>query len=69
MPLGAEVGLGPNNIVLDGDPAPTTERDTAAPSTFRPLSIVAKRSLISAAAELLYFVVARACITAIRLYG
>jgi len=30
MPLGAEVGLGPGDIVLDGDPAPFTERGTAA---------------------------------------
>jgi len=30
MPLGAEVGLGPGDIVLDGDPAPSTERGTAA---------------------------------------
>jgi len=29
MPLGREVGLGPGNIVLDGDPAPTRKRDTA----------------------------------------
>ena len=31
MPLGMEVGLGPGDIVLDGDPAPPTERGTAAP--------------------------------------
>ena len=31
MPLGVEVGLGPGDIVLDGDPAPpSTERGTAA---------------------------------------
>jgi len=30
MPLGMEVGLGPGDIVLDGDPAPP-KRDTAAP--------------------------------------
>jgi len=30
MSLGTEVGLGPGNIVLDGDPAPT-ERGTTAP--------------------------------------
>jgi len=50
MPLGKEVGLGPGHIVLDGDPAPTT----AAPH-FRPMPIVAKRSPISATAELLHF--------------
>jgi len=51
MLLGTEVGPGPGDIVLDGDPALRTERNTAAP-TFRPISIVAKRSPISAAAEL-----------------
>jgi len=49
MPLGKEVGLGPGHIVLDGDPALT-----AAPPHFRPMPIVAKRSPISATAELLY---------------
>jgi len=52
MPLGVEVGLGPGDIVLDGDPATVTERGTAAP-TFRPMCIVVKRSSISATAELL----------------
>ena len=32
MPLGTEVGLGPGHIVLDGDPAIPTKRDTAAPN-------------------------------------
>jgi len=46
MPLGTEVGLGPGDIVLDGDPDPTTKRGTAAhphfgPCLFRPMSIVA----------------------------
>jgi len=31
MQLGTEVGLGPGDIVLHGDPAPPTERGTAAP--------------------------------------
>ena len=70
MPLGVEVGLGHNHIVLDGDPASTTERGTAAPPPLlrlmdgrmqasvhpynpRTMSIVAKRSPISATAELL----------------
>jgi len=51
MPLGTEVGLGSGDIVLDGDPAPPTEKGTAAlnsPQTFRPMSIVAKWSPISA---------------------
>jgi len=47
MPLGMEVGLGPGGIVLDGDPAPPTERGTAAPPTFWPMSVVAKQSPIS----------------------
>jgi len=49
MPLGKEVGLGPGHTVLDGDPAPT-----AAPTHFRPMPTVAKRSPISATAELLF---------------
>jgi len=38
-PLGTEVDLGPDHIVLDGVPA-LRERGTTAPS-FRPMSIVA----------------------------
>jgi len=37
MPLGTEVGLGPDDIVLDGDPAPPTgptERGTEASTYF-----------------------------------
>ena len=41
MPLDTEVVLGPGHIVLDGDPA----------SSFRSMSVVAKRSPISATAE------------------
>jgi len=52
MPLDMEVGLGPGHIVLDVDRSPPPERGTAAPS-FWPMPIVAKRSLISATAELL----------------
>jgi len=53
MPIGTEVGLGPGDIVLDGDPAPyPRKRGTAAP-TFWPMSIVAKQSPSSATAELL----------------
>jgi len=51
MPLGMAVGLGPGHSVLDGDPDPP-KRGTEAP-TFRPTSIVTKRSPISATAELL----------------
>jgi len=48
MPLGTELGLGGSNIVLDGDPAFPRKP----PPHFWPMSIVAKRSPISAAAEL-----------------
>jgi len=34
IPLGTEVGLGPGDIVLDGDPAPPTERGTVSPPLF-----------------------------------
>ena len=49
-----EVGLGPGHIVLDGNPAPPP-RKGAQHRTFRPMSIVAKGSPISATAELLLF--------------
>ena len=39
-PLGTEVDLGPGHIVLDGVPA-LRERGTAAPASFRPMSVVA----------------------------
>jgi len=48
MPLGMEVSLGPGHIVLDGDPAPLI-RGTA--PQFRPVSVVAKQSPVSATAE------------------
>ena len=54
MPLGTEVGLGPGDIVLDGDPAPPRKRAQQA-RNFRPMSI-AKRSPISATAALLFFI-------------
>jgi len=47
MPLGTEVGLRPGDIVLDGDTAPPP-RKRAQPPLFRPMSMVAKRSPISA---------------------
>jgi len=56
MPLGKEVGLGPGRIVLDGDPV-GTQFPTAAPGHFRPMPIVAKRSPISATAELLFHII------------
>jgi len=51
MPLGKEVSLGRRHIVLDGDPV-GTQSSTAALPHFRPMPIVAKRSPISASAEL-----------------
>jgi len=51
MPLGKEEGCGPGHIVLDGDPA-SPKRGTT--PNFRPMSIVAKRSPISATAEHLF---------------
>jgi len=41
MLLGVEVGLGPGDFVLDGDPVSPREMDTA--PNFRPMYIVAKR--------------------------
>ena len=52
MRLGKEVGLGPGHTVLDGDSVGTQPPQQPLP-TFRPMSIVAKRSPISATAELL----------------
>ena len=51
IPLGAEVGLGPGHCVRWG-PAPLPQKRGTAPD-FRPMSIVAKRSPISATAEIL----------------
>ena len=53
MSVGTKVGLGPGHTVSDGDPAIPTERGTAVPQLLRPMSIVAKLSSVSAAAELL----------------
>jgi len=36
MPLGMEVGLGPGNIVLDGDPAPPWKGAQQPPPLFSP---------------------------------
>jgi len=55
MLLGMEVGLGPDDIVLDGvlvTPAPAKRGHD--PLNFPSMSIVAKRSSISATAELLF---------------
>ena len=32
MPLGRDVGLGPDDIVLDGDPAPSPQKGAEPPS-------------------------------------
>jgi len=40
MPLGMQVGLGPDHIVLDEDPA--APQKGAQPSNFQPMSTVAK---------------------------
>ena len=53
IPLDKEVGLGPGHIVLVGNPV-GTQPPTAAPPHFRPMPIMAKRSPISATAELLF---------------
>ena len=53
MPFGTEVDLGRGHIVLDVDPAPLPKKvghSSSIPS-FSPMSIVAKRSPISATAE------------------
>ena len=52
MPHGTKVGLGAGDIVLDGEPS-ARKRGTA-PPTFWPISVVAKRSPISATVEHLY---------------
>jgi len=54
IPLGTEVSPVPGDIVLDGDPASPHGKRHSSPSTFRSMSIVAKRSPISASAELLF---------------
>jgi len=46
-----EVGLGPGDIVLDGDPAPPPNKGAQQLPSFWPMYIVVKRSPISAAAE------------------
>jgi len=53
IPIGTEVGLGPGHIVLDGDPAAPRKGAEQPPPTFRPMSILIKRSPILATAELL----------------
>jgi len=52
MPLGTEVGLGPDDIVLNESQLPPPKKNRGTAPNFRPMSIVAKRSPISATAEL-----------------
>jgi len=59
MPLGTEVGLSPGDVVLDRDPAPSTERGTAVPHFWAHFALA--RSPISATAELLFNFSAAAC--------
>ena len=56
MPFGKKVGLGQGDIMLDGSGTqlfPHGKGHSTAAPTFRPMPIVAKRSPISATAELL----------------
>jgi len=43
MPLGMELGLSPDDIVLDGDPAPSSPKRGQSPSPISGPSFVAKR--------------------------
>jgi len=56
MPLGMEVGLGPGRIVLHGDtaPLPLPKGAQPHPRNFPSVSIVTKRSPISATVEHLF---------------
>jgi len=52
VPFGRDVGLGSGDIVLDGVPAPPLPKGHS--PNFWPMSIVVKRSPISATAEHLF---------------
>jgi len=56
MPLGTDVCLGPGDIVLDGNLVPHSGAQQLTPN-FRPVSILEKRSPISATAEYLLYTV------------
>jgi len=43
MVLATEVGLGPGDIVLDGEPAPHPHKGAQPTPNFRPVSVVAKQ--------------------------
>ena len=51
MPLGTEVDFGPGHTVLDWDPAPLAKGAQQLLPLFSAISVVAKRSPISATAE------------------
>jgi len=51
MPLGMEIDLDPGHIVSDTAQPPPSEGAQQSPPSFRPMSIVVKRSPISATAE------------------
>jgi len=55
MPLGTEVDLGPGHTVLDGVPAAPAKGAQQLPN-FRPMTIVAKGSPVSATAEHLSYI-------------
>ena len=53
MPPGTEVGLGPSNVNVVEQAAPHGKGHSS-PHSFRPMSVVVKRSPISVSAELLF---------------
>ena len=65
MPLAREAEIGPGHIVLDGDLA-LPRKGHSSPLSFRPMSIVARRSPISTTTEhLFYFAVAASSLDAV----
>ena len=64
VPLGREVGLDPGNIVLGGHPALSPKK--GAQQSPRPMSIVAKRSPISATAKHLLFFIFRPSLSTVQ---
>jgi len=51
-----EVGLGPGDIVLDWDPALPLGKGTAAPTTFRAMSVVARHPTTQHVSSCLFLV-------------
>jgi len=56
MPLGTVIDLGPGLFVLDGAHCPLQKGAQLPSTSFWPMSFVAKRSTISATAELLFLI-------------